>query len=104
MPKKTPTITSVHQEVQSVRLDVKGLHEEVQGLARMTAEGFAEIHRDFAKKSDLQDLRKDMQNGFSLIMEELRPMRRDYGALKDDLAPQVAGHEARITKLERKTA
>jgi hypothetical protein len=104
MPNEKPTIAGVHTEVKHLTQEVHGLAQEVQNLARITANGFAEIHRDFAKKSDLNDLRKDMQNGFSLVMEELRPVRRDYTALKDDLAPDVANHEIRISKLEHKAA
>lgn len=76
------------------KVTTEQLQREIQDLARSVAE-------NFATKEDLKLLRQDMQNGFALVMEELRPMRRDYQALKDDMAPQLADHDARITKLEQ---
>jgi hypothetical protein len=104
------------------KITLKSIHNEVQKLAHIFAEGF----RAIATKKDLEDLlistakgfemtatkeelkefatKADMQNGFALIMEELRPMRHDYQALKDNIAPQVANLNERVTKVERKVA
>ena len=76
----------------------KDLHTEIDKLARMVADGFATM----ATKKELARLETRVNAGFDLIMENLVPLRHDYEALKDDLAPQVALLDARLTKVERK--
>ena len=111
------TLKSVHDEVQKLarittegfrgmatKEDLKGLatKEELENLSVATAKGFEVV----ATKEELKEFatKTDMKNGFSLIMEELRPMRHDYQTLKDDLAPEVENLKERVTTVERKLA
>lgn len=85
----------------------KELHKEIDRLAGMVADGFAgmttkEDLKAFTTKEDLKALEQKMRAGFSLVMENTVPLRRDYEMLKDDLAPHVELLDARLTKVERK--
>ena len=67
--------------------------DEIEGLAQMTARAFAAADEKFATKEDVR-----------LILDEIRPMRRDYLALRKDHEFQLIDHDGRIRTLERKTA
>mgnify|MGYP001581810558 CR=1 FL=1 len=90
--------------------DIISLREDIQDLARITANGFAEMRATMATKDELKEelrpIRKDIEalkEEVQYIHKELRPLRRDYGALKDDLTLQVISHEHRIGVLEKRS-
>ncbi|MEK7638384.1 MAG: hypothetical protein AAB375_03100 [Patescibacteria group bacterium] len=74
----------------------------ISDLARMTATEFAALRGEMADMETKLATKKELQSGFSLIMETLNPMRRDYNALHNDLAPRMNTVEARLTRVERK--
>lgn len=78
----------------------------VSDLARITATEFAALRGDMVeletKLATKLATKKELQSGFSLVMEALNPMRRDYNNLANDLAPRMDTVEARLTRVERK--
>ena len=72
----------------------------VNDLARITATEFAALRGEMAELAT----KKELQSGFSLIMEALDPMRRDYNNLANNLAPRMDTVEARLTRVERKVS
>jgi len=89
-------------------ITIGDLTSTINDLARMTATEFTAIHNKMATKQDLKSLEIKLsikiESGFSLIMEAVGPMRRDYETLRNDLVPRMSTVEARLTKVERKTA
>jgi hypothetical protein len=76
----------------------------ISDLARMTATEFAALRGEMADMETKLATKKELRSGFSLIMEALNPMRRNYDALHTNLAPRMDAVEARLTRVERKVA
>ncbi|MCC6934432.1 MAG: hypothetical protein IT406_01920 [Candidatus Yanofskybacteria bacterium] len=87
----------------------KDVRDAIEDLALVTAREFQTLREDlkqFATKEDLKQFatKEDLAAGFSMVMDIIRPMRRDYEALKDDLAPRMDSVEQRLLKVEHKVA
>lgn len=76
----------------------KEVQDAIEGLASMTAHEFQSLREDLKQFATKEDLAA----GFSMVMDVIRPMRRDYEVLKDDLAPRMDGVEQRLLKVEHK--
>ena len=110
--KNEPTLKSVARSVDTLAQKVDDLTQTVgslagtvDDLARMTAKGFESMATKQelqAVENKVQKLEDNMTDGFSLVMEALRPMQRNYDALNDDLGLRMSTVEARLTKVERK--
>ena len=108
LKKKEITISDLGKTVNALSGKFDNLSSTVNDLARITAAEFTAIHNKMATKQELKSLEiklsTKIESGFSLIMEAVGPMRRDYETLRNDLVPRMSTVEARLTKVERKTA
>ena len=98
------TVNTLSGKFDKLSGTVNELTGTVDNLAHSAAKGFESMATKQELKSLEIKLSIKIESGFSLIMEAVGPMRRDYETLRNDLVPRMSTVEARLTKVERKTA